>query len=60
MKEFVSWDDDIPNIRKKMFQTTNQVYIKYPIIGMINMYKYIYIILYIAGIIIIIIVSYCG
>jgi hypothetical protein len=23
--EFVSWDDDIPNVwRKKMFQTTNQ------------------------------------
>ena len=27
--EFVSWDDDIPNIRKvkkTMFQTTNQIY----------------------------------
>ena len=23
--EFVSWDDDIPNIWEKMFQTTNQV-----------------------------------
>ena len=22
--EFVSWDDDIPNICEKMFQTTNQ------------------------------------
>ena len=30
MMEFVSWDDDIPNISgkiKKMFQTTNQKYI---------------------------------
>ena len=24
MMEFVSWDDDIPNIWKNMFQTTNQ------------------------------------
>ena len=22
--EFINWDDDIPNIWKKMFQTTNQ------------------------------------
>ena len=29
MMEFVSWDDDIPNIRKviKMFQSTNQIII---------------------------------
>jgi len=29
MMEFVSWDDDIPNIWKnKMFQTTNQFWLK--------------------------------
>ena len=36
MMEFVNWDDDIPNIRKKkqMFQTTNQLlsYI-YPLVN---------------------------
>ena len=25
MMEFVSWDDEIPNIWKNMFQTSNQI-----------------------------------
>ena len=29
--EFVSWDDDIPNIWKKRFQTTNQIFTMYTI-----------------------------
>jgi len=33
MMEFVSWDDDIPNIGKKMFHTTNQITIEIPFDG---------------------------
>ena len=40
--EFVSWDDDIPNIWKnKKFQTTNQIY-TYAYLYIYIIYIYIY------------------
>ena len=27
--EFINWDDEIPNIWEKMFQTTNQIIVPY-------------------------------
>ena len=40
MMEFVSWDDDIPNIWKVIkviFQTTNQITIIFPLLLVYNL-----------------------